>query len=115
MIEAEVSGAVGRVTLNSPATHNALDRAAMDALMRVLEDWSGRPDLRVLVLTGAGRSFCSGASLGEVTQGGLDGRPPDGALRRAGGVPGADRRAPQWRRLWRWNGAGALLRLSGWA
>jgi enoyl-CoA hydratase/carnithine racemase len=68
MIEAEVEGAIGRVTLNSPATHNALDRSAMDALMRVFEDWSTRSDLRALVLTGTGRSFCSGAALGEVTK-----------------------------------------------
>jgi len=68
MIEAEVQGAIGRVTLNSLATHNALDRPAMDGLMRVLEDWSKRSDLRALILTGTGRSFCSGAALGEVTK-----------------------------------------------
>ena len=68
MIEAEVEGAVGRVVLNAPETHNALDRAAMGAMIRLLEDWSGRSDLRVLVLTGVGRSFCSGAALGDVAR-----------------------------------------------
>lgn len=66
MIEAEVQGAVGRIVLNSPDTHNALDRAAIGALSRVIEDWSARSDLRVAVLTGAGRSFCSGAALDDV-------------------------------------------------
>ncbi len=68
MIEAEVEGAVGRIVLNAPETHNALDRAAMGALIRVLEDWSTRTDLRALVLTGTGRSFCSGAALADVAR-----------------------------------------------
>jgi enoyl-CoA hydratase/carnithine racemase len=68
MIEAEVQGAVGRIVLNSPANHNALDRPAMDALMRVFEDWSKRSELRVLILSGTGPSFCSGAALGEVSK-----------------------------------------------
>ena len=68
MIEAEIEDAIGRVVLNSPANHNALDRQAMDALMRVFEDWTTRSDLRALILTGTGRSFCSGAALGEVTR-----------------------------------------------
>lgn len=66
MIEAGIDGAVGRITLNAPQSHNALDRAAMRDLAGLLADWAGREDLRALVLTGRGRSFCAGASLGEV-------------------------------------------------
>ncbi len=66
MIEAELDGAVGRVTLNRPEAHNALDQAAMRELTGILADWAGREELRVLVLTGRGRSFCAGAALGDV-------------------------------------------------
>lgn len=66
MIETAIDGAVARITLNRPETHNALDRAAMDALTGVLADWAPNDELRVLVLTGRGRSFCAGAALGEV-------------------------------------------------
>ena len=65
MIRAEVQGAVGRITLERPEKHNALDQAAMRGMSRILEGWRGQ-DLRALVLTGTGRSFCSGAALGDV-------------------------------------------------
>ena len=66
MIEAAIDGPVARITLNRPEAHNALDQAAMAGLTARLADWSGRDDLRVLVLTGRGRSFCAGAALGDV-------------------------------------------------
>jgi enoyl-CoA hydratase/carnithine racemase len=66
MIEASLDGPVARITLNRPAAHNALDRSAMGEMTGVLNDWAGREDLRVLVLTGRGRSFCAGAALGDV-------------------------------------------------
>ena len=66
MIEAEIVGRVGRVALARPEAHNALDQAAMAMLTAVLADWAARDDLRALVLTGRGRSFCAGAALGDV-------------------------------------------------
>jgi enoyl-CoA hydratase/carnithine racemase len=66
MISGEVAGSVARVTLDRPEAHNALDQAAMRALRALLEDWAGREDVRALVITGRGRSFCAGAALGEV-------------------------------------------------
>ena len=66
MIDAAVDGPVARVTLDHPAAHNALDQAAMRELTALLADWAGRGDLRALVLTGRGKSFCAGAALGDV-------------------------------------------------
>jgi enoyl-CoA hydratase/carnithine racemase len=66
VIRAEIRGAVARVTLDRPEAHNALDQAAMRALRDLLDGWAGRDDIRALVLTGRGRSFCAGAALGEV-------------------------------------------------
>jgi enoyl-CoA hydratase/carnithine racemase len=65
VIDGRIEGVIGRITLDAPATHNALDQAAMRALTGLRDDWAAR-DLRALVLTGRGRSFCAGAALGDV-------------------------------------------------
>lgn len=63
-------GGVARITLDRPEAHNALDQEAMREMTALLEQWSGDDSLRVLVITGTGRSFCAGAALGDVA--GLD-------------------------------------------
>lgn len=67
MIESRMEGGglVGRITLSNPAAHNALDQQAMRRLTALLDEWSDS-DLRALILTGEGRSFCAGAALGDV-------------------------------------------------
>jgi len=69
MIDASIDGLVGRIVLDRPEAHNALDRVALAELLAVMEDWGARGDLRVLALTGRGRSFCSGVALGDVGAG----------------------------------------------
>lgn len=68
MIEATLENGVGRITLNRPEVHNSLTREAMSDMRSVLERWANS-DIRVLVLTGTGKSFCSGVSLGDVVDG----------------------------------------------
>jgi methylglutaconyl-CoA hydratase len=51
------------VMLNRPEVHNALNPALIKALTAVFHELDGRDDVRVIVLTGAGRSFCAGADL----------------------------------------------------
>lgn len=80
MIEATLDGPVGRIILNRPEAHNALDVSSIEALGRVLDEWRGRDDLRAVILTGRGRSFCAGASLGDVAGGGFGGANPLTAL-----------------------------------
>jgi enoyl-CoA hydratase/carnithine racemase len=70
MIEATLEGPVGRLTLNRPEAHNALDAAGIQRLRDTLADWARADGIRALVLTGTGKSFCSGVSLGDVA--GLD-------------------------------------------
>jgi enoyl-CoA hydratase len=59
----EVDGAVATITFNRPDKLNALNHEMLsefkDALSRVRRD----PELRVLLLTGAGRSFIAGADI----------------------------------------------------
>ncbi len=54
---------IGRITLNRPARLNAMNRALISGLHRVLDEVASRSDLRVVILTGAGRGFCAGLDL----------------------------------------------------
>jgi 2-(1,2-epoxy-1,2-dihydrophenyl)acetyl-CoA isomerase len=51
------------LTLNDPATRNALGPDLSDELVRTVNDFAADPELRCIVLTGAGSAFCSGANV----------------------------------------------------
>lgn len=68
MIEAAKDGFIGRITLNRPEAHNALTRTAMGDIVDILTGWT-ESDIRTVVITGMGHSFCSGASLDELSTG----------------------------------------------
>ena len=51
------------ITLNRPEVLNALDFRLLRELARASEDASWDDEIRVVVLTGAGRAFCAGADL----------------------------------------------------
>lgn len=57
------SRGVATVTLNRPDKHNALDGETLKQLRTRLLDVERDPDARVVVLTGAGASFCAGADI----------------------------------------------------
>ena len=57
------AGGVLTVALNRPEQHNALTPALMAALTDIFAGLPARGDVRVVVLTGHGRSFCAGADL----------------------------------------------------
>jgi isohexenylglutaconyl-CoA hydratase len=57
-------GATERWTLNHPASRNALDEQAVDALHAACDDAASDPSLRFVVLSGAGGGFCAGGHLG---------------------------------------------------
>ena len=56
---------VARVVLARPARRNAVTAAMWRELARIFGDLGARPDVRVIVLTGAGEHFCAGADIGE--------------------------------------------------
>ncbi|WP_067856670.1 crotonase/enoyl-CoA hydratase family protein [Nocardia shimofusensis] len=62
-------GAVAVITLNRPDAMNAVDSALSRAVGAALEELAGDPELRVGVITGAGRAFCAGADLKALAQG----------------------------------------------
>ncbi len=59
----EVSAGVAVITLNRPAKLNAFAGDMRDRLLEALDDVAARADVRVLVLTGAGRAFCAGGDM----------------------------------------------------
>ena len=59
----ERSGAVATLTLNRPSTKNALNQDLIEALLDAVPRVAADPSVRVVVLTGAGGAFCSGADL----------------------------------------------------
>lgn len=58
----EARGVV-RLTLNRPEAHNALSPELTEALERAVDALARDSALRVLVITGAGASFCAGGDL----------------------------------------------------
>jgi len=74
----EAAGGVARLTLNRPKAMNAMTTAMLDELDRRLDEIAANPELRVVVLTGAGPAFCAGADLKEVLGSGpVQGGQPD--------------------------------------
>lgn len=60
----EVVDHVARVTIDRPAVLNAVDKRTHDRLREIWEQVEQDPDVRVVVLTGAGdRAFCVGADM----------------------------------------------------
>lgn len=65
LLEMGHGGRSALVTLNRPEVMNAFDTGTSLELARVFEELGGRPGLRVVMITGAGRAFCAGADLKE--------------------------------------------------
>jgi enoyl-CoA hydratase len=67
--EREEGGRVARVIVNNADKHNALPVAGRALLAQRMAEISADPDLRCVVLTGAGdRAFIGGANIGEMSQ-----------------------------------------------
>lgn len=58
-----IEGTVALITLNRPEKRNALNDALIGALKDSLRRAEGDENARVIVITGAGADFCSGADL----------------------------------------------------
>ena len=63
---AEKDGPIGWLTFNNPARRNALSYAMWDGISAIIDDFANDPDIRVIVLKGAGdAAFCAGADISE--------------------------------------------------
>src|SRR5919106_2576440 len=61
-----VADGIATVTMNRPAQRNAMNRAMLDGLRKSFDDLDERPDVRVVVVRGAGPAFCAGMDLKEM-------------------------------------------------
>ncbi|GAA1785241.1 enoyl-CoA hydratase-related protein [Actinomadura chokoriensis] len=67
---------IARITLNRPEARNSLSDQMIGELLDAFDRAKGDPEVRVIVLTGAGdRAFCAGADLGGLGRAQADGRP----------------------------------------
>jgi enoyl-CoA hydratase/carnithine racemase len=67
-IKVEVDGALGRLTLNRPDRLNAIGATMLLELAEAARWFDTHRELRVVIMSGAGRAFCSGADLRDPPQ-----------------------------------------------
>jgi enoyl-CoA hydratase/carnithine racemase len=66
VLQRRTEDGVAVLVLNRPRQYNALSKAMLEALHREIDLVAGDESVRVLVITGAGRAFCSGHDLREM-------------------------------------------------
>ena len=62
-VRSAADGAIGRIVIDAPERLGAVDPDMCDAMVAALTGFDDDPSVRVVVLTGTGRGFCSGAPL----------------------------------------------------
>lgn len=60
----ETKGRVGIITFNNQERLNALHPTMMAEMRSQVEAWNSDSAIGAVILTGAGRAFCSGADMG---------------------------------------------------
>ncbi|MFI5426874.1 enoyl-CoA hydratase-related protein [Aeromicrobium sp. UC242_57] len=94
-VRSERRGALALVTLDRPEVRNAIDGRTAAALEQAIDDAEADDRVRVIVLTGAGGTFCAGMDLKAAARGrlarlratwplGVDGATADQAVDRRG-------------------------------
>lgn len=71
------------LTLNRPRAMNALSRELRRTLADAVDALEADPEVRVLILTGAGKAFCAGLDLKELGLQGLAGTPAEQSMQEA--------------------------------
>jgi enoyl-CoA hydratase/carnithine racemase len=65
----ETSGNVATITLNRPDRLNAISFAMLESFSKAFQAADADPDVRAIILTGAGRGFCAGLDLKDLMSG----------------------------------------------
>lgn len=63
----KVEKGIATITLNQPEKKNAFNMGMIERWAKALVEWRTDPQVKVIVLTGAGDAFCSGVDLGSNT------------------------------------------------
>jgi enoyl-CoA hydratase/carnithine racemase len=62
-VRVEIADGIAVVTMDRPGSRNAVNAAMHRGLERIFHELSYHPDVRVVVLTGAGDTFCAGGDV----------------------------------------------------
>ncbi|MEJ7743595.1 MAG: enoyl-CoA hydratase-related protein [Nocardioidaceae bacterium] len=68
LVSLDLASGVATITLDSPSNRNALSRQLVAELTRHLRSAEAADDIRVVVLTHTGNTFCAGADLAEAVE-----------------------------------------------
>ena len=72
MIRVERAGAIATIVIDDPEKRNRLSSEAMRSLAQRLRETDDDPEMRAIVITGAGdKAFCAGADLGQFKEMGI--------------------------------------------
>jgi len=95
-IKLEIENGVATLTLNRPDKLNAFNTQMMKEMIACFDHTDANDDVKVVIVTGAGRAFCAGADLSsgaatfdyDAQAGGerKDARTPEGVQRDGGGL-----------------------------
>src|ERR1700720_3249328 len=72
MIDLEIADGVAFITLNAPATRNALNNGPASQFVAACDEADRDPAVGAAVIKGAGGTFCSGAERGHLEEVGRD-------------------------------------------
>ena len=73
-MQLDITSHIATVTLNRPEVMNALNWQAYAELEQIFLDLQKDPEVRCIILTGAGRAFCSGDDVREIMAAGGGGK-----------------------------------------
>lgn len=68
-VQVSIDGCVATITLNRPAKRNAVTMNMWASLATDVTELANNPEVRILVIRGAGEHFCAGADISELTNG----------------------------------------------
>jgi len=54
---------IGKIILNRPEVHNAFNNIMIEELINICTEVSKEKDIRIIIITGEGKSFCAGGDL----------------------------------------------------
>ena len=70
----KVEDNIGIITLSNPESHNSLTLEAISKISQAITDWKEEP-VKAIIITGKGKSFCSGMSINELNKEVLEANP----------------------------------------
>jgi len=66
-IKIDVKNNIALLTLNRPDKFNAINDRLVEEMLKAVNDLSSDKNVRVIILTGAGKAFCAGGDLAEAS------------------------------------------------